>query len=160
MFKPGIMTDYFTFQSEELFVSKFIAIGIIHALLSFVVIEGGLRQRRRRVLFLPAGVIARFLPGLIYRVGMGAVLGCVIAVLCSMGVGQMGPQTLLIINAAFLTLWYVECAILLAFGFFARLFDDELPFEITLFISFIVMVNAGYFTLMFLVSLLRAPTFI
>ena len=76
------------------------------------------------------------------------------------GLAKLGPQTLLIINAAFLTLWYVECAILLALGFFARLFDEELPFEITLFISFLVMVNAGYFTLMFLVSLLRAPTFI
>jgi len=154
------MTDYFTFQSEDLFLSKFIAIGIIHALLSFFVIEGGLRQGRRRVLFLPAAVITRLLPSLIYRMGIGAVLGSVIAILSSVGLAQLGPQTLLIINAAFLTLWYVECAILLAFGFFARLFDEELPFEITLFISFLVMVNAGYFTLMFLVSLLRAPTFI
>ena len=112
------MTDYFTFQSEELFVSKFIAIGIIHAMLSFFVIEGSLRQRRQRVLFLPARIVARLLPDLIYRVGIGAVLGCVIAVLSSVSVAQLGPQTLLIINAAFLTLWYVECAILLAFGFF------------------------------------------
>ncbi|MGB0818438.1 MAG: hypothetical protein ACPGQQ_05960, partial [Candidatus Puniceispirillaceae bacterium] len=126
------MTDYFTFQSEDLFLSKFIAIGIIHALLSFFVIEGGLRQGRRRVLFLPAAVITRLLPSLIYRMGIGAVLGSVIAVLSSVGLAQLGPQTLLIINAAFLTLWYVECAILLALGFFARLFDEELPFEITL----------------------------
>ena len=154
------MTDYFTFQSEDLFLSKFVVIGIIHTMLSFFVIEGSLRQRRQRVLFLPARIVARLLPDLIHRLGIGAVLGCVIAVLSSVSVAQLGPQTLLIINAAFLTLWYVECAILLAFGFFVRLFDDELPFEITLFISFIVMVNAGYFTLMFLVSLLRAPTFI
>ena len=154
------MTDYFTFQSEDLFLSKFIAIGIIHALLSFFVIEGGLRQGRRRVLFLPAAVITRLLPSLIYRMGIGAVLGSVVAVLSSAGLEKLGPQTLLIINAAFLTLWYVECAILLAFGFFARLFDDELPFEIRLFVSFVIMVNAGYFTLMFLVSLLRAPKFL
>ena len=154
------MTDYFTFQSADLLLSKFISIGIIHTLLSIIVIEGGLRQGRKRVLFLPAGVVARLLPALIYRLSMGAVLGCVIAVLSSVSLAQLGLQTLLIINAAFLTLWYVECAILLAFGFFVRLFDDELPFEITLFISFIVMVNAGYFTLMFLVSLLRAPSLI
>ena len=155
---PDKMTDYFTFNSANLFLSKFIVIGVIHAALAFIVIEGALWQGRRRVLLLPAGLVMRLLPGLSFRLGAGAVLGTVVAVLSSVGVAQMGPQTLLVINAAFLTLWYVECTVLLAFGFFARLLDDELPFEIRLFISFIVMVNAGYFTLMFLVSLLRAPT--
>ena len=155
---PDKMTDYFTFNSANLFLSKFIVIGVIHAALAFIVIEGALWQGRRRVLLLPAGMVMRLLPGLSFRLGAGAVLGTVVAVLSSVGVAQMGPQTLLVINAAFLTLWYVECTVLLAFGFFARLLDDELPFEIRLFISFIVMVNAGYFTLMFLVSLLRAPT--
>jgi hypothetical protein len=80
-------------------------------------------------------------------------------VLSSVGASQIGPQTLLVVNAGFLTIWYIECAILLTDGFFARLFEDELPFEIRLFVSFVVMVNAGYFTLMFIVSLLRAPAF-
>ena len=66
--------------------------------------------------------------------------------------------TMMIANAGFLTLWYVECAILLARGFFSRLFGDELPKEITFFVSFIVMINAGYFTLMFMLSILRAPS--
>ena len=152
------MTDYFTFNSADLFFSKFVVIGVIHAVLAVLVIEGGLRQGRRRILLLPAGLIARLLPALSHRLGAGAFLGTAVAVLSSAGAAQMGPQTLLVINAAFLTLWYVECAVLLAFGFFARLFDDELPFEIRLFVSFVVMVNAGYFTLMFLVSLLRAPS--
>ena len=154
------MSDYFVFQSEDLFLSKFIAIGIIHALLSFIVIQGSLSQSRQRVLFLPASFLARILPGLVHRLGASTVLGVSIAVLSSFSAVQYGPQTLLIVNAAFLTLWYIECAILLAFGFFARLFDDELPFEIRFFVSFVIMVNAGYFTLMFLVSLLRAPKFI
>ena len=50
--------------------------------------------------------------------------------------------------------------ILLAYGFFKRLFDSELPFEITLFVSFVVMMNAGYFTFMFILSILRAPKLI
>ena len=154
------MSDYFVFQSEDLFLSKFIAIGIIHALLSFIVIQGSFSQSRQRVLFLPASFLARILPRLAHRLGASTVLGVSVAVLSSFSAMQYGPQTLLIVNAAFLTLWYVECAILLAFGFFARLFDDELPFEIRFFVSFVVMVNAGYFTLMFLVSLLRAPKFI
>ena len=154
------MSDYFVFQSEDLFLSKFIAIGIIHALLSFTVIQGSFIQSRQRVLFMPASFMARILPGLVHRLGASIVLGVSIAVLSSFCAVQLGPQTLLIVNAAFLTLWYVECAILLAFGFFARLFDDELPFEIRFFVSFVIMVNAGYFTLMFLVSLLRAPKFV
>ena len=104
--------------------------------------------------------MARILPGLAHRLGASTVLGVSIAVLSSFSAVQYGPQTLLIVNAAFLTLWYVECAILLASGFFAKLFGDELPFEIRFFVSFVIMVNAGYFTLMFLVSLLRAPKFI
>ena len=154
------MSDYFVFQSEDLFLSKFIAIGIIHALLSFFVIQGSFSQGRQRVLFLPASFLFRILPKLAHRLGACSVLGLSIAVLSSFSVVQLGPQTLLIVNAAFLTLWYVECAILLTFGFFARLFNDELPFEIRFFVSLIIMVNAGYFTLMFLVSLLRAPKFI
>ena len=154
------MSDYFVFQSEDLFLSKFIAIGIIHALLSFFVIQGSFSQNRQRVLFLPASFMAHILPRLAHRLGASTVLGVSIAVLSSFSAVQLGPQTLLIVNAAFLTLWYVECAIFLAFGFFARIFDDELPFEIRFFVSFVIMVNAGYFTFMFLVSLLRAPKFI
>ena len=132
------MTDYFTFNSADLFLSKFIVIGVIHAALAFIVIEGALRQGRRRVLLLPAGLVMRLLPAYPFRLGAGAVLGTVVAVLSSVRVAQIGPQTLLVINAAFLTLWYVECGHwLLAF---AELLDDELPFEIRLFISFIVMV--------------------
>ena len=153
------MSDYFVFQSEDLFLSKFIAIGIIHALLSFFVIQGSLSQGRQRVLFLPASLMVCILPVLAHRLGACTVIGVFIAVLSSFSVVQLGPQTLLIVNAAFLTLWYLECAILLTFGFFARLFDDELPFEVRFFVSFVIMVNAGYFTLMFLVSLLRAPNF-
>ena len=135
------MSDYFVFQSENLFLSKFIAIGIIHALLSFIVIQGSFSQSRQRVLFLPASFMARILPELTHRLGASTVLGVSIAVLSSFSAVQLGPQTLLIVNAAFLTLWYVECAILLASGFFAKLFGDELPFEIRFFVSFVINHN-------------------
>ncbi len=39
---------------------------------------------------------------------------------------------------------------MLSRGFFKRLLDDTLQLEIRTFICFIVIVNAGYFTLMFL----------
>ena len=102
------MSDYFVFQSEDLFLSKFIAIGIIHTLLSFIVIQGSFSQSRQRVLFLPASFMARILPGLAHRLGASTVLGVLIAVLSSFSAVQLGPQTLLIVNAAFLTIWYVR----------------------------------------------------
>jgi hypothetical protein len=43
------MADYFAFQSENLFLSKIIVIGIIHSILSFIVLEGALRQSWRYV---------------------------------------------------------------------------------------------------------------
>ena len=43
------MADYFAFQSEDLFFSKLMVIGIIHTILSFIVLEGALRQSRRYV---------------------------------------------------------------------------------------------------------------
>jgi hypothetical protein len=58
------MTDYFAFQSENLFISKLIVIGIIHTILSFIVPEGALRQSRRYVFFIPARFVARLLPSL------------------------------------------------------------------------------------------------
>ena len=153
------MADYFAFQSESLFLSKLVVIGIIHTILSFVVLQGAVRQSRRYVLFIPTKLVLRLLPSLFHRGGGSIVIGTAVAALSSVGAAQIGPQTLLVVNAGFLTLWYIECAILLTYRFFARLFEDALPFEIRLFVSFVVMVNAGYFTLMFIVSLLRAPAF-
>jgi hypothetical protein len=153
------MDDYFAFQSEDLFFSKLMVIGIIHTILSFIVLEGALRQSRRYVFFFPARFFVRLLSSPYHRGGGSIIIGTAVAVLSSVGASQIGPQTLLVVNAGFLTIWYIECAILLTDGFFARLFENELPFEIRLFVSFVVMVNAGYFTLMFIVSLLRAPAF-
>ena len=153
------MDDYFAFQSEDLFFSKLMVIGIIHTILSFIVLEGALRQSRRYVFFFPARFFVRLLSSPYHRGGGSVIIGTAVAVLSSVGASQIGPQTLLVVNAGFLTIWYIECAILLTDGFFARLFENELPFEIRLFVSFVVMVNAGYFTLMFIVSLLRAPAF-
>ena len=153
------MDDYFAFQSEDLFFSKLMVIGIIHTILSFIVLEGALRQSRRYVFFFPARFFVRLLSSPYHRGGGSIIIGTAVAVLSSVGASQIGPQTLLVVNAGFLTIWYIECAILLTDGFFARLFVNELPFEIRLFVSFVVMVNAGYFTLMFIVSLLRAPAF-
>lgn len=66
-------------------------------------------------------------------------------------VGRLsGVTTVLMFNAGVVTLYVIEFSILLSNGFFKRLLRDELPPEIILFICFVLMINAGYFTIMFL----------
>ena len=66
-------------------------------------------------------------------------------------VGRLsGVTTVLMFHAGVVTLYVIEFSILLSNGFFKRLLGDELPPEILLFICFVLMINAGYFTIMFL----------
>ena len=67
---------------------------------------------------------------------------------------QVGVMTVLLVNAAALTLYVIEYSILLSRGFFKRLLGDDLQPELRLFICFVVMTNAGYFALMFLKDIL------
>ncbi|MEL0234745.1 MAG: hypothetical protein VXA22_09780, partial [Alphaproteobacteria bacterium] len=74
---------------------------------------------------------------------------------CSVAVGRhSGVATVLFLNAGVISLYVIEFTILLGRGFFKRLLDDALQPEIRFAISFIVMVNAGYFTLMILKDVL------
>lgn len=77
-------------------------------------------------------------------------LAVVIAVV-NVLVGRLsGVTTVLMFNAGVVTLYVIEFSILLSNGFFKRLLGDELPPEILLFVCFVLMINAGYFTIMFL----------
>ena len=67
--------------------------------------------------------------------------------------------TLYIINAASLTIIYVELAFYLEKHFWRDFLQNELPFSINLLLSFVLMINAGYFTLMFILRILQAEKF-
>jgi len=69
-----------------------------------------------------------------------------------------GVATLLVLQAGVISLYVIEFTILLSRGFFRRLLDDALQPEIRVAISFVVMVNAGYFTLMFLKDILLSDS--
>lgn len=152
------MTEYWVFQPEQLIATKFLIFGFIHSCLIFIIVEGAIKQHRQTVLLIPINWITLVLPSILGRIAFSFMIGASIAYASSLLGHNVDVGTMMIANAGFLTLWYVECAILLARGFFSRLFGDELPKEITFFVSFIVMINAGYFTLMFMVSILRAPS--
>ena len=72
----------------------------------------------------------------------------------------MGLSSLIIFNAAILTIIYFELAIYLEKNFWDDFLGNSLPRSINLLISFVVMMNFGYFTLMFYIKVLDINYFI
>ena len=64
-----------------------------------------------------------------------------------------------ILNAAFLSIWFLELGVISGKHFFSSLFKNDLPKEICIFIGFILAINGGYFTLMFIVRLFSSSSF-
>tara|TARA_B100000886_G_scaffold269095_1_gene193175 strand:+ start:270 stop:716 length:447 start_codon:yes stop_codon:yes gene_type:complete len=67
--------------------------------------------------------------------------------------------TFFILNAAFLSIWFLELGVISGKHFFSSLLGDDLPKEICIFIGFILAINGGYFTLMFIVRLFSSSSF-
>tara|TARA_Y100001970_G_C13790382_1_gene629950 strand:+ start:199 stop:609 length:411 start_codon:yes stop_codon:yes gene_type:complete len=72
----------------------------------------------------------------------------------------MGLSSLIIFNAAILTIIYFELAIYLEKNFWDDFLGNSLPRSINLLISFVVMMNFGYFTLMFYIKVLDINYFV
>ena len=66
----------------------------------------------------------------------------------------------MIFNAAIITIIYFELAIFLEKIFWDDFLGNSLPISINLLISFVVMMNFGYFTLMFYIKVLGINYFI
>ena len=92
------------------------------------------------------------------RLVVAAALAALIAAASLIADRQAGMTTVLFFNAGVLALYVIEYSILLSRGFFKRLLGDDLQAELRLFICFVVMTNAGYFTLMFLKDILLSDT--
>jgi len=71
-----------------------------------------------------------------------------------------GLTSLIIFNAAIITLIYFELALYLEKVFWDDFLGNSLPKSINLLISFVVMINFGYFTLMFYIKVLDINYFI
>ena len=72
----------------------------------------------------------------------------------------LGLSSLVIFNAAIITIIYFELAIFLEKTFWDDFLGNSLPRSINLLISFVVMMNFGYFTLMFYIKVLGINYFI
>ena len=71
-----------------------------------------------------------------------------------------GLTSLIIFNAAIITLIYFELALYLEKVFWDDFLGNSLPKSINMLISFVVMMNFGYFTLMFYIKVLDINYFI
>ena len=72
----------------------------------------------------------------------------------------LGLSSLVIFNAAIITIIYFELAIFLEKTFWDDFLGNSLPRSINLLISFVVMMNFGYFTLMFYIKILGINYFV
>ena len=71
-----------------------------------------------------------------------------------------GLTSLIIFNAAIITLIYFELALYLEKVFWDDFLGNSLPKSINMLISFVVMMNFGYFTLMFYIKILYIDYFV
>ena len=85
-------------------------------------------------------------------------LGLIIILLSFFALEQ-SKLTFYILNAAFLSIWFLELAIVSGKCFFVPLFGDDLPKEISFFVGFVLAMNGGYFTLMFIQRLFSSSSF-
>ncbi|MDB3863497.1 MAG: hypothetical protein P8L26_01745 [Alphaproteobacteria bacterium] len=89
-----------------------------------------------------------------------AILFYLILVLINFVVYQYSAFTLLIFTAVVISILYIEMGIVLSRNFLVKFFDNELPKEIIYFIGFILMINAGYFTIMLILKIVKANSII
>ena len=71
-----------------------------------------------------------------------------------------GLTSLIIFNAAIITLIYFELALYLEKVFWDDFLGNSLPKSINMLISFVIMMNFGYFTLIFYIKVLDINYFI
>ena len=72
----------------------------------------------------------------------------------------LGVTSLIILNAAIITLIFFELALYLEKVFWDDFLGNSLPKSINMLISFVVMMNFGYFTLMFYIKILDIDYFV
>ena len=69
---------------------------------------------------------------------------------------NINQKSMFLFNFVLLTIWYFELAVYLEKFFWRDFLRNELPSSINYVLSFTLMINAGYFTLMFIYRLMEA----
>jgi len=146
-------TDFIFGQRDGLASAKLLVLFALHAAsltLLFAMAHGQPGSTLGRLSFIAGQFTVRF--------AVAAALAALIAAASLVADRHAGMTTVLFFNAGVLALYVIEYSILLSRGFFKRLLGDDLQAELRLFICFVVMTNAGYFTLMFLKDILLSDS--
>ena len=144
---------------EELFnpnllTSKLIIITFIEALILIAILALKKTYKEKLKILIPFDIALN-----IFGFSLIILLGLVLFIL-NYFIYQYSSFTLMIFTAVIVSILYIEMGIILSRNFFVKFFDDQLPKEIIYFIGFILMINAGYFTIMFILRIIKANTFI
>ena len=142
-------TDYVFNQIGQLERAKLGFVFVLH-LAAFVLLFRGAAAQTESFLNRFPILTGRWLNTVLSAMVLAAAV-CVATILAGR---HSGITTVLVVNAGVITLYVIEFTVMLSRGFFKHLLDDALQPEIRTAICFIVMVNAGYFTLMFLKDIL------
>ena len=144
---------------EELFnpnllTSKLIIITFIEALILIAILALKKTYKERLKILIPFDIALN-----VFGFSFIILLGLVLFII-NYFIYQYSSLTLMIFTAVIVSILYIEMGIILSRNFFVKFFDDQLPKEIIYFIGFILMINAGYFTIMFILRIIKANTFI
>src|SRR6056300_733632 len=144
---------------EELFnpnllTSKLIIITIIELLIFVTIVALKKAYKEKLKILIPFNIALN-----IFGFSLIILLGLVLLTLNYL-IYQYSSLTLMIFTAVIVSILFIEMGIILSRNFFIKFFDDQLPKEIVYFISFILMINAGYFTIMFILKIIKANSLI
>jgi divalent metal cation (Fe/Co/Zn/Cd) transporter len=140
--------------NPNLLYSKLIIITFIELLILVAILSLKRAYKEKLKILVPLNISSNLF-GLSLLVLFGLVLLTV-----NFFIYQYSFLTLMILTAVIISILYIEMGIILSRNFFVKFFDDQLPKEIIYFIGFILMINAGYFTIMFILKIIKANSLI
>ena len=145
------MDDFF---NPNLLFSKLIIITTIELLILIAILSIKRAYKENLKILIPLNISFN-----LFGLSLLVLLGLILLAL-NYFIYQYSSLTLMIFTAAIISIFYIEMGIILSRNFLTKFFDEQLPKEIIYFIGFILMINAGYFTIMFILRIIKANTLI
>ena len=145
------MDDFF---NPNLLFSKLIIITTIELLILIAILSMKRAYKEDLKILIPLNISFN-----LFGLSLLALLGLILLT-SNYFIYQYSSLTLMIFTAAIISIFYIEMGIILSRNFLTKFFDEQLPKEIIYFIGFILMINAGYFTIMFILRIIKANTLI
>ena len=140
--------------NPNLLYSKLIIITFIELLILVAILSLKRAYKEKLKILVPLNI-----PSNLFGLSLLVLFGLVLLTV-NFFIYQYSSLTLMILTAVIISILYIEMGIILSRNFFVKFFNDQLPKEIIYFIGFILMINAGYFTIMFILKIIKANSLI